>query len=483
MSNQDVIDLRWILTVIRQRIGLIIGLTVLAGVIAFIAVTIMPLSYEASATLMIEPARNAQMGDLNVLMAGERLAITYGELVKGRPNLEAVIAKLGLKTTPEKLADKVSITPIKDTQLLTITVRDSDPKQAALIANTLADVFTASAKDLQTSRYADSLKSAQAQVDSMTATIQETQAKIDALNTQKVKSDVELAHLNSAIDEQRNNFRVYQQNYQSLQVSVTSLLDNVKVLEAATVSGDNSTTASTTLLVGQTAVTGGSSATTSAGVTNLAETYAEMIQRPAILQSAIAKSGLSITPDVLARRITIDSVSGTNLIKLSVIDENPKNAILLADSIAAVFIDQFRAQVVQPYTSSLADLQAKMDNANKQIDQSQAGIQTASAASAQAATEIARLDTLIGEYRNDLRTFQQDYDTMRMTAAQAADNVLLTASAPVPVKPVQSRLLYVAIASMVGLLIGFVLSFVFETVKSEKRNDRRVGETVRVGGN
>lgn len=482
MSNQDVIDLRWILTVIRQRIGLIIGLTVLAGVAALIAVMVMPLSYDASATLMIEPARNAQMSDLNVLMAGERLAITYGELVKGRPNLEAVIAKLGLKTTPEKLAEKITITPIKDTQLLTITVRDNDPKQAALMANTLADVFTSSAKDLQTARYADSLKSAQAQVESMSGTIQDTQAKIDALNTQKVKSDVELAHLNSALDEQRNNFRMYQQNYQSMQLSITSLLDNVKVLEAATVSGANSTTASTTLLVGQTAVTGGSSATTSAGITNLAETYAEMVERPAILQSAIAKSGLSITPEDLARRITLDTVAGTDLIRLSVTDQNQQNAILLANSIAEVFIGQFRSQVVQPYTSSLADLQAKMDEANKQIDQSQASIQTASAASAQAAAELSRLDTLSREYRNDLRTFQQDYDTMRMTAAQAADNVLLTASAPVPVKPVQSRLLYVVIAAMVGLIVGFVLSFVFEATKSENPDARRVGETVRVGG-
>jgi succinoglycan biosynthesis transport protein ExoP len=73
------------------------------------------------------------------LSLSNTLANAYAEMVKQGPVTEAVIERLGLDRTPEKLSSQITTWVHSGAQLLEIQVTDTNPEAAALIANALAD--------------------------------------------------------------------------------------------------------------------------------------------------------------------------------------------------------------------------------------------------------------------------------------------------------------------------------------------------------
>src|SRR5689334_14788688 len=114
---------------------LIVLCATLAGAVAYgVSAQTLP-TYQASITLLVNQARAANSGpDYNALLTAERLAKTYAELMRKRPALDAVIANLKLDGDAEALAKRVSVAPVLNTQLLVLTVEDTDPQRAADIA-------------------------------------------------------------------------------------------------------------------------------------------------------------------------------------------------------------------------------------------------------------------------------------------------------------------------------------------------------------
>ncbi|HFH9834578.1 TPA: YveK family protein [Streptococcus suis] len=70
------------------------------------------------------------------LQAGSFLVKDYKEIILSQDVLKNVTTTLGIT---EDIKDKITVTIPTDTRILSITVRDSDPNQAATVANTLRD--------------------------------------------------------------------------------------------------------------------------------------------------------------------------------------------------------------------------------------------------------------------------------------------------------------------------------------------------------
>ena len=64
----------------------------------------------------------------NDLLLNQKLVSTYGEIMKSRTVAKQVIEKLGLKISEEDLINSISVQAKKDTELLEISVSNSDPK-------------------------------------------------------------------------------------------------------------------------------------------------------------------------------------------------------------------------------------------------------------------------------------------------------------------------------------------------------------------
>ena len=100
---EDTVELRWVFWVIRRWLWLIVGCVLLTATSAFVVSSRMPPVYSASATLLVHVAPGTGMSDYTAIRASELLAGTYSQMLRGRPVMEAVIARLELEETPGAL--------------------------------------------------------------------------------------------------------------------------------------------------------------------------------------------------------------------------------------------------------------------------------------------------------------------------------------------------------------------------------------------
>ena len=136
-------ELRYILQLVR-RWGwlLVVGAALGAGAGLGISLLLAPV-YEAQATLLLNQASSPAGPQYTDLLAADRLGKTYADLILRRDVLQVAIAELQLPLTPDELAEQADAEQIRDTQLLAVRVRNSDPQRAADLANRLCTVFVA----------------------------------------------------------------------------------------------------------------------------------------------------------------------------------------------------------------------------------------------------------------------------------------------------------------------------------------------------
>ena len=78
-----------------------------------------------------------------------KLVSTYSELVKSKSILREVISNLNLKDiNEEQLKGNVSVTAVKDTELIEISVTSTNSSYPSKIANEIAKVFTDKVKEI-----------------------------------------------------------------------------------------------------------------------------------------------------------------------------------------------------------------------------------------------------------------------------------------------------------------------------------------------
>jgi len=233
---EEEIDLRQYLQVLRRWVWLILGCTVVAALAAFIVSSQLPPVYSASATLLVRLAPSSGINEYTAVLTSERLATTYSKMITGRPVMEEVIQQMGLPETAGQLAKRVKVEVLRDTQLVRVSVEDTDPARAADIANTIATVFVKQTQAIQQSRYADSLTSLQAQMDELARLIQETQIELERLGEPRTEQDkARKAQLESILAGYRNTYVGLVQSYEQLRLTASQSTDTLIVFEEARV--------------------------------------------------------------------------------------------------------------------------------------------------------------------------------------------------------------------------------------------------------
>ncbi|WP_129408534.1 GumC family protein [Marinitoga lauensis] len=128
--------------------------------------------YEANVTLKIEPQQSSSISDLftSQITSARPEISTEVELIKSRTNIEKVIDDLNLieyfknksedKNTEiskqdivKTLSEMITVSPVKDTNIVKISVQSDDPELAKNIANKLAEVYNEFLKTLSKNEY------------------------------------------------------------------------------------------------------------------------------------------------------------------------------------------------------------------------------------------------------------------------------------------------------------------------------------------
>jgi capsular exopolysaccharide synthesis family protein len=127
---------------IRRWLWLLTLGTVLAAAVGYGLSASMTPYYQAKATLLVNQGQGTTaMASYNDILSSERLARTYGELMRTEPIVLQVIADLQLPLRYEELVKNVDVRQVRDTQLIALAVEHPDPRTAAEIANGIARAF------------------------------------------------------------------------------------------------------------------------------------------------------------------------------------------------------------------------------------------------------------------------------------------------------------------------------------------------------
>ncbi len=479
MTTQNDVELRWVFNAILRRFWVIIVCAVLVALLAALAAYSLPLTYSASVKLVVEPSKDSRSNEYDTLAAAERLAFTYSQMMKNTTVLQTVIGKMGLSGTPEALAKRITAEPIKDTHMILLTAEDASPEKAAALVNTLAEVFIQYNQNLQMERYSSSLSDNQKKMDDFQALLAQAQAQIDALTTQRSDNEIQLSALKEQQIETKADYRALQQNQAAVQIQAQQLENHVTIAEAALPAMDSrlsrSSIVTATLLVNQNPVVEGSDYSAILAGQSLASTYSQVVVSRPVVEAALAQVRSQQTYEDVIGRLSARAVPNTLLIKLMMSGPNSGETAKLVNGIAQEFIQQTKAKYQKVYDDKLAGFESQMQAQLTLIQQTEAQISTLSSSIAQAGIEISRQENLISGYQNDIRSLEQNEERIRLEMVQAVDSISLVESANPPKKPVQNRMLTVAIAGVVGGMLGVAFVFVLQYMNNKIQTTEEVG--------
>lgn len=153
---KETVELQEYLKVINKYKWLIVLGTLVCLVAMLIITAYMPPIYETSIQLLVSQKQaifngnSSTTGDAyQAILMSERLAKTYSQMLENRSTAEKVIERLSLPISPVELVKKVNAEPIRDMQLILVTVQDKDPARAQLVANALGEVFGKIVEDIE----------------------------------------------------------------------------------------------------------------------------------------------------------------------------------------------------------------------------------------------------------------------------------------------------------------------------------------------
>ncbi len=149
-NNQVSINLIEMLGRLRRfwLIILLCGLICGAACFAYTNFFVTP-QYAASCRMIVTTREDANNNvTTDQLTSAQQMVNTYSEILLGRDYLEQIIDDLNLNITHQQLKAKISISAAVDTQIMEITVRDADIKQAKRIAQYIYGTGPVVAKEI-----------------------------------------------------------------------------------------------------------------------------------------------------------------------------------------------------------------------------------------------------------------------------------------------------------------------------------------------
>ena len=140
---EETIQLKEVLRMLRKRVGLILILTALAVIAAGVmSYFVMPPIYQASTQLLVNKTQSEQpLYSPGEVQTNLQLINSYNVIMKSPAILDQVIDELGIDLTVAELNEKMTVSSEEDSQVVNLTVQDTNPQMAADIANATAKVF------------------------------------------------------------------------------------------------------------------------------------------------------------------------------------------------------------------------------------------------------------------------------------------------------------------------------------------------------
>ncbi|MGB3905811.1 MAG: Wzz/FepE/Etk N-terminal domain-containing protein, partial [Anaerolineae bacterium] len=236
-------ELREFLAVILRRLWLIVLAIALVGGMTYgLSVTSTPI-YSATSTLQIDYGADPRTDPYTSLRTSEQSAKTYVEMMKSPTLLQEVISELALPFSTAQLQGAINVQQIRDTQLVQVSVEDSDPGRAAAIANAIAGALIERIQSSQEARFAEAQAELDEKIAALEQSLEETQIAItslgDPLDPKNVNMPefvrMELARLQAELTRDQTLYVILVESAEDFRLAATRYSDNITVFSSGAV--------------------------------------------------------------------------------------------------------------------------------------------------------------------------------------------------------------------------------------------------------
>ncbi len=140
-SNHDLIELREIVQIVKENIKLIVIFPIIFAIIgALISIYLIDDVYESSTTIMVRQNKSTDkiMNIVDVNLS-KSLVYTYAEMAKSNMVIENAKKELNFNKLN---SNSIKVTHVNNTQILKMSVKNTNPQLVVNIADALAEKFT-----------------------------------------------------------------------------------------------------------------------------------------------------------------------------------------------------------------------------------------------------------------------------------------------------------------------------------------------------
>lgn len=152
--QQEQLDLRSLLAIVTRR-RKVVYITFCLAMILAIIINLTPPTYEAKVTLRVKPATRGLSDTPGLAWSLEETKqkmFTFAELIKSRTVLDAAVDKINaaekINVNYDDVYNKVTVRPLKDTEVLHIFAFAVSPQEAQIIVNSVANAFNERLRDI-----------------------------------------------------------------------------------------------------------------------------------------------------------------------------------------------------------------------------------------------------------------------------------------------------------------------------------------------
>ena len=144
------IDLQDLFGLLLHKAWIIILAAVLAAAIGFaVSFFFITPQYESTTSIYISTSKGSENSmTYSDAQLASQLTKDYEELILGRTVLEKVISMYDLPESYESLKNRVTVENTSNTRIISITVKDPNPQNAQIIANSIRDAAAIHIKDV-----------------------------------------------------------------------------------------------------------------------------------------------------------------------------------------------------------------------------------------------------------------------------------------------------------------------------------------------
>ena len=213
---------------LRKWWWLVVASTLIAAIFSSMSVMRQPPIYRAHTTLMIGTTINDPNPSTNELYLGQQLAAAYADLANRELVRNATRNALGMDGLPEYIAQA-----LPNTQLIQITVNDTDPERAQIVANELAAQLILMSPVSPQSEGQGRQDFVQDRLNNLETQIQETEAEIEKLQEELANtfsaqqiSEIQdqISSLESKLSTMENNYGLLLANTQQGAINTLTII-------------------------------------------------------------------------------------------------------------------------------------------------------------------------------------------------------------------------------------------------------------------